>query len=774
MDFASIRSCVFLMQCAGKARRQFRSCRMMAAWIALASLAGFASAQTVTLTYPLNATQLIFGGQLLNSVSQAQTVVFTNTGSVPVAIDSVTASANFSYTTNCSSSVAAGASCSVNVLFAPTSAGALSGSIAIVDSVGSQTIPAQGEGINPGLSVSPSFALFGAQVVGATSPAQTVTATNTGTVALNLNPVQVTGDFSESNQCPATLQPGASCFLSLTFSPTAAGTLSGSLVVSDSAGVVSTLVAVSGQGTQPGVAATPATLSFGSLPVGTASQAQTVTVANTGTASLQIGSVIGTGDFAETDTCANQTIAPGSYCVINVTMTPTTLGPRTGSIQINANGSIQQLSLEGGGSPAGLTLTPPVLNFGAQTVGVTSKPLTATLTNNIGAAIDGLLVVPSGEFGESDNCSSTLANNASCTLSVTVTPAISGIITGSIEVTGTQSNSDTQNGFSGLPGSSSGIFQTLPTSGAMEGSADFSLAVVAVSASANLPGISFSASTLSFPSTLVGATSASQTITITNTNAALPLTHLTVSENNATEFPFLFDCPETLSAQASCTVTISFMPAETGTRSGTLNITADGGIAAAIPESGAAIVPIDFTLSASNASQTVQLGGTAQCTLSITPSSGTSFPNPVILTLTGVPSGVTVTVSPTAWTQLTSTTWQLPANTTLTDLSLTFNIPSQTSGLHRMEALPRGILPLLCGVLWLPLACKWRRAGRRLGKAICLLLLLAVSAVTLTGCGISLNFLNQTQTSNNTTVIVTVNVTSGAISHSTNLTFTVE
>jgi len=77
-------------------------------------------------------------------------------------------------------------------------------------------------------------------------------------------------------------------------------------------------------------------------------------------------------------------------------------------------------------------------------------------------------------------------------------------------------------------------------------------------------------------------------------------------------------------------------------------------------------------------------------------------------------------------------------------------------------------------VLWLPLACKWRRAGRRLGKAICLLLLLAVSAVTLTGCGISLNFLNQTQTSNNTTVIVTVNVTSGAISHSTNLTFTVE
>jgi hypothetical protein len=493
----------------------------------------------------LSTAQLVFGGQLVNTSSLAQTVIFTNSGSGAVNIASVASSANFTDTTNCSGSIPAGASCSINVLFTPAATGPLSGAITITDDAGTQVAALQGQGVSKGLAVSPSFAIFGAQQLGATSQAQTLIVTNTGTVALTLNPITISNNFTESDQCSSvTLQAGASCSISLSFSPTATGMLSGSLVVSDTTGLVSTMATATGQGTLPGIATSPSMLSFGSLAVGTTSQAQTVTVSNTGTAPLQIATVSGTGDFAETDTCSSQTIAAGSYCVISVTMTPTTVGMRTGSIQFNDNadglhlialsgmgqqagvsvsptglafgslpfvstsqvsaatgtslsvtitntgsaplllngfstqgdftesdscgatiaagasctltvkfvptalghrtgtltisdnagGGTQLVSLEGDGSPAGLILTPPVLNFGVQSVGVTSKPETATLTNNTGQPIPNLAITASGEYSESDNCGTVLANGASCTLTITVTPATAGAITGTVNI----------------------------------------------------------------------------------------------------------------------------------------------------------------------------------------------------------------------------------------------------------------------------------------------------------------------------------------------------
>ena len=493
----------------------------------------------------LSSGQLVFGGQLVNTSSLAQTVIFTNTGTAAVNITSVVLTTNFTDTTNCSGSIAAGASCSINVVFTPKTTGSLSGTVTITDSAGTQVVAVQGQGISLGLSVAPSFEIFGAQVVGTISQAQTLTVTNTGTTSLILNPITVSNNFNESDQCSSiTLLAGASCSISLSFSPTATGNISGSLVISDTNGLVSTMATVSGQGTLPGISTSPSTISFGSLSVGTTSQAQTVTVSNTGSAPLMIGTVSGTGDFAETDTCSGQTIAAGSYCVISVTMTPTTTGMRTGTIRFNDNadgmdqialsgmgqqagvsisptslafgslpivsasqvstatgtslsvqiintgngaltlggfstqgdftesnscdstvvagatctvtikfvptalghrtgtltiadnagGGTQLVSLQGDGSPAGLILSPPVLNFGAQSVGITSNTQTATLTNNTGASITNLAITPSGEYGESDNCNGTLANGASCTLSITVTPATSGAVTGTVTI----------------------------------------------------------------------------------------------------------------------------------------------------------------------------------------------------------------------------------------------------------------------------------------------------------------------------------------------------
>ena len=493
----------------------------------------------------LNTSQLIFGGQLVSKSSLAQTVVFSNTGSAAVNINSIVTTSHFTDTTNCSGSIAAGASCSVNEIFSPDTAGPLSGSLTISESADTQVVSLEGQGVSPGLAVGPSFAIFGSQVVGTTSQAQTLTVTNTGTAPLTLNPITVSNNFIESDLCSAALAPSATCTISLSFSPTSTGTLSGSLLISDTGGLVSTLAAASGQGTLPGIATSPSTLSFGTLPVGTASQAQTVTVTNAGTAPLQISTVNGTGDFTETDTCSLQTIQPGSYCVISVTMTPTTIGTRTGTIQFNnsadglhliaisgvgrqtgasvsptslafgsfpivsstqtssaagtslsvaisntggaplhlggfstqgdftetdncgttlavsatctltvkfvpmatghrtgtltmanPDGSTQAVSLQGDGSPAGLILTPPVLNFGVQPKSVTSKAQTAKLSNNTGQAITNLAIVASGEYSETDNCSTALANGASCTLNITVTPATVGAVTGTVAISG--------------------------------------------------------------------------------------------------------------------------------------------------------------------------------------------------------------------------------------------------------------------------------------------------------------------------------------------------
>jgi hypothetical protein len=840
-------------------------------------------AQSVSLTgtglvpgASLNPAQLVFGGQLLKTSSTAQTIVFTNTGNAAVTIASVTPAVNFSDTTNCTGSIAPGSSCSVNVVFAPTTTGSLSGTITIADTAGTQVVTAQGLGVIPGLAVSPSFEIFGAQVVGTISQAQTLTAKNTGTTTLTLSPIVVSSNFTESDQCSATLAPGATCSISLSFSPTSTGALSGSMVVSDTTGAVATLVTLSGQGALPGINASPSTLSFGSLPVGTTSQAQTVTVSNTGSAPLQIGAVSGTGDFAETDNCAAQTIAPGSYCVLNVTMTPTTTGTRTGTIQIddnadgahlialsgvgqqagvsisptslafgslpivssaqaasaagtplsvtitntgtgtltlgglstqgdfresnscgstiatgsvctltvtfaptalghrtgtltitdNAGGGTQLVSLAGDGSPGGLTLSPPVLDYGVQTVGITSQAETAIMANNTGDAIDNLVVTASGEYGQTNNCGSTLANGASCTLHITVTPVTPGAITGTITVAGAlvAVNSATAANLPGIRNDATG-----------NGSA-LSLGVVAVSASAIPPGIGLSIPQVSFNITAVGSPSTGQTITLTNTGTAASLTGLTISGTNIAEFPFTTTCTSTLAAQASCTITIQFTPTQMGLRVGTLNIAANGGISAAVPESGNAVA--DFTISPVNASsggasQTILPGGTANYTIAIVPTLGTSFLTPTVLSISGQPANAVASVGTQPWTQLTSTSWQLPANTTLQNLALSFSVPAQTASSAPQHTPFRIVPPILWGILLLPFAARLRRTGKRMARMLSLLLLASagIAAIaTLNGCGTHNGFFGQPQQS----YTITVTATTGTLTHSTQVTLTVQ
>ena len=215
--------------------------------------------------------------------------------------------------------------------------------------VTSSTIPLIG-GLPP-VRVSPNSLSFGNEAVGTTSPAKTVTLDNTSTDTLDISSITPSGDFAISaNTCGATLAAKKSCKVSITFTPMALGTLTGTLTFTDNAANSPQTVALSGTGVLPATL-TPATATYASQAVGTTSAAKTFTLTNNQTVALTSIAITTAGDFAvSATTCTTSLIAKGK-CTISVTFTPTAKGTRTGvlSVSDSANNSPQKSSLTGTG-----------------------------------------------------------------------------------------------------------------------------------------------------------------------------------------------------------------------------------------------------------------------------------------------------------------------------------------------------------------------------------------------------------------------------------------
>ncbi len=217
-------------------------------------------------------------------------------------------------------------------------------------------------------AISPSSLSFPSTVAGASSAAQTVTVTNLGQAALN-GTISVTGtnaaDFAQTNTCGSSLAGGASCTISVTFTPTAAGTFTASLTGSAS-GVNYPAVALSGTGTPAPVAQLSTTsAAMGSVAYGASSAPQTITLTDSGGAGLAVSAVaIGgadSGDFSESNTCSGTTVAAGGTCTATVTFTPTALSQRTATLTFTDNagaGTTQTVALSGSGT-AGVTAVVP-------------------------------------------------------------------------------------------------------------------------------------------------------------------------------------------------------------------------------------------------------------------------------------------------------------------------------------------------------------------------------------------------------------------------------
>lgn len=196
----------------------------------------------------------------------------------------------------------------------------------------------------------------------------------------------------------------------------------------------------------PGVlGVAPSALAFGNQSVGSTSAAQTVTLSNTGGAALTVGTLTAAAaPFARSGgscTAVPITLAAGASCTLTYTYAPTATGPSAQTLTIDAaaagSGTVE---LSGTGIQGALGL-PGNVSFPTQPIGVTSAPLTATLSNT---GTDSLQVTAlsaaAAPFARSGGSCATalpfdLAAGASCTLIYTFTPTAPGAVQQSIAVT---------------------------------------------------------------------------------------------------------------------------------------------------------------------------------------------------------------------------------------------------------------------------------------------------------------------------------------------------
>ena len=503
----------------------------------------------------LSSGTLSFGNQLVGAVSSPQTVTLTNTGNLTLAISKLnltpTSQVSFSQTNTCGGTVAAGASCSITVTFAPTTTGAKAVALSVTDNApGSpHTVSLTGTGVAPVVALSVVKLTFNTQAVGTTSVAKTVILSNTGTGTLLISSITASGDYAQTNTCGGSVAPAGSCTISVTFAPTASGTRSGSVTISDNSSTKSQVITLSGAGTA--VAAAPASLKFGAQTVNTSSPPQTVTLKNVGATAVALNGITTSGDFAQTNTCG-ASLGAGASCTVSVTFTPTAAGARTGSVTISDSdpSSPQVVTLTGTGSVApSYALSTSNLNFPTLVVGTTSPAQAVVFSNTGSVSVSFSGITLTGDYAQTNNCGHSLAAGVSCAINVTFIPTTAGTRAGSLYI-----NDNAGSGTQTVSLAGTGTF------------------------------VKITPPALSFPAVrLVGTTSGALTATLTNTGT----TPVTVNSTPASgDFVGSNNC-SSLAAGASCTVSVSFSPTASGARSGTVSVnSSDPGSPATLSVSG--------------------------------------------------------------------------------------------------------------------------------------------------------------------------------------------
>lgn len=238
--------------------------------------------------------------------------------------------------------IAAGAERAITVRFAPAASGVTTGVLKIA--ANDPTRPTLEVGLGgiagdaPVIAVSPTTLDFGTVNAGQ-SRDLTVTVRNTGTAALTVSSISSSNArFASTVTTPLTLAPAASQSVVIRFSPAGAGAQSGTMTIANNDSArPSVSVAVAGTGAAvPSIDASPAALDFGNVAVGQ-SKDLTLTIRNTGTASLTVSAVTSLNPRFTATPAAPFNIGAGSSQTVTARFTPSAAGAQTGSLTLSSS-----------------------------------------------------------------------------------------------------------------------------------------------------------------------------------------------------------------------------------------------------------------------------------------------------------------------------------------------------------------------------------------------------------------------------------------------------
>jgi hypothetical protein len=399
-------------------------------------------------------------GQITSGQSAIEILTLRNVGNAGIAIRRLSSAPPFLSTSNCAAVLAANASCSVVITYAPIDEVALGsstsgtrndvGSLSVESDAATspqfvelsglvQPVGSSGPASSAVLAtyeLSESALTFANTKVGEASATQTVTLTNTGTTTVHVLSMQAASDFTATTTC-GVLLPGANCSVSVTFTPanlTSDALRSGTLEIQTDATDSLEFISLVGSSSASAIVLNPTSVSFGSVNVGSTATSS-VAVTNASGAPVTFTSLSASGAYSvNAGSCpvVGSTLAAGSSCMLVVTFTPVGSGMLNGTINLSTDATQLPLTvaLSGTAAFAHLQVVPDAIAFGSIAVGASSN-LSLTFTNTGTAAIAGiagvLSGVSSGDFAVTVPCTVTaLAPGQGCVETVTFTPSSTG------------------------------------------------------------------------------------------------------------------------------------------------------------------------------------------------------------------------------------------------------------------------------------------------------------------------------------------------------------
>ncbi len=380
--------------------------KMMVAWTAFAAAIFFVSPAVLLGQVSVSPTTLNWVFVPVGGRGAQKVVTLTNSGTASLTINSITFSGadpgDFAILSKtCGSSLAASSSCTVNIVFAPTTTGARAATLNFNDSASgsphTMTLTGTGTAASGTVSASPTSLTFTSINVGSSSASQTVTLSNGLSTSISISSVAISGanagDFSmASKTCGTSLAAASTCSASVVFKPTASGARTATLSFTDSATNSPQSVALTGSGVATGAgsaSASPATLNWVYVAIGNRGAQKTITLTNTGTSSLTISGLSLTGanpgDFVISSKTCGTSLAASATCTANIVFAPTSTGERYATLNFgdSASNSPQTVALSGDGTANGtLTITPVTIALHAigQTQFTASQSVTWSAT----------------------------------------------------------------------------------------------------------------------------------------------------------------------------------------------------------------------------------------------------------------------------------------------------------------------------------------------------------------------------------------------------------